>query len=131
VGNGSIGVHNHASAAQGHLTFFVDRLDRDEALGMADGSESKTDRAFIVRNPGSRCRTLDAPGVKALRRWGLKFDLRKIQAGRAWPAFAGQSANCDLCSFVIVDAEVSVLQVALTRALDPNLRCEFVAGHNS
>src|SRR5438876_1499034 len=130
IRDGPVWVHNHTSAAQGQLSFAVDRLDRHQALRMADDSESETDGAFIVRNLDSPSRALGAPRVKVLRCRGLKFELRKMEAG-AGPAVAGQRYCCDLCPLVIVDFEVAVLEVALAGTLDPNLYIESFAGRNS
>ena len=113
------------------MTDFVDRLDRYHALGLADDSDSKTDGAFIVREPVIRSRALNAPRVEALRLRGLKFDLRKIQAGRAGPEIAGQRSGGYLRPLVVIDCEVPVLEVALIGALDPNLCPESFANHNS
>ena len=57
VGDGPVWVHHHTSTAEGRLIDAVDRLDRHQALGMADDSHSKTDGAFSVRDPGIRIPT--------------------------------------------------------------------------
>ena len=48
---------------------------------MADDSDSKTGTAFTMRHLHIRCRTLHAPCVETLGRWGFKFNFRRIQTG--------------------------------------------------
>src|SRR5215471_4592453 len=127
IRHGPVWVQNHTSAAQRHLSFSVDRLYSHQTLGMADDSDSKTGRAFIVRNPDRQSRAPDAPRVKVFRCRGLKFELRKMEAS-AGPAVAGQRYCSDLCPLVIVDSEIAVLKVALTGTLDSNLYLESFSG---
>src|SRR5262245_31913111 len=89
VGDSSVWMHHHTSPAERSVTFFVDCLDRHHVIGLANDSDSKAGRTFIMRRAGIESRTPDAPSVEPFVRRGLKFNLGRIQT-RARPAFFRQ-----------------------------------------
>src|SRR5262252_8129790 len=98
---------------------------------MADDSDSKTDRAFSVQDPGIRSLTPDTPRIEALLRWGFEFDLGNVWAARSRKTVASKRTASDLCPFVVVDSEIPVSEVAFIGALDPDLHPESFTDHNS
>src|SRR5262245_14772725 len=98
---------------------------------MLDDSDSKTGGAFIVWDSDIGSRQLDAPCVEALLIGRFKFNLRIVQAACSRPAVAWQRRCGNLRRFVVIDSQVSICQIALAGALDPNLRSESFARNNS